>query len=106
MSEPEVQELAANIFLDAAQYIREYGWQVEGMGREGEARCSMGALASAYPKPKWDKELSDLMYLSLYKELRDISLTRFNHTYKSGEKVARLYEHVASRLRTKLTLFR
>ncbi|MFI5271011.1 MAG: hypothetical protein ACHQT9_03140 [Candidatus Saccharimonadales bacterium] len=101
MSEYDLREQAANIFIDAAQYIRDYGWQVEGMGCDGEPRCSMGALASAYPKLEWNKELSRLMYLSLYKELQGMSLTQFNHRYRDGEKVAELYERVASKLQSK-----
>lgn len=98
MSEVEVKKEAANIFLKAANYIRKYGWQEKGMGEYGKPRCSMGALASANPKPKWDKDMASLMYKALYKELKGMSLTQFNHKYKNGEKVARLYEQVAKSL--------
>lgn len=102
MSEVNIQNQAANIFLVAAQYIRDYGWQIEGMSCDGKPRCSMGALASAYTEPKWDSQLSELMYKSLYEELNGISLTQFNHKHKNGEKVAKLYECVASKLHSKL----
>lgn len=68
------------------------------MSAHGKPRCSMGALASAHPAQKWDEGLSNLMYDSLYKELDGMSLTDFNYKFKSGEKVARLYERVARRL--------
>ena len=98
MSEKKLISNAAGIFLKAAAYIRQYGWQVEGMGTYGQPRCSMGALASAYQQQRWDKRLSQLMYQTLYKELHGISLTQFNHQYKDGEKVAQLYERVAAKL--------
>jgi hypothetical protein len=69
------------------------------MSEDGKPRCSMGALASAYPRHKWSERLSRLMYAELYKELDGISLTEFNHQHQSGEKVAQLYERVAAKLR-------
>ncbi len=98
MTEGKIAAKAADIFVAAAGYIRRYGWQKEGMGEEGLARCSMGALASAYPKVAWEKPLARLMYETLYAELNGVSLTRFNAVYEDGEKVARLYERVAARL--------
>lgn len=89
---------ASAIFLKAAVYIRQYGWQEEGMSCHGQPRCSMGALASAYPVRKWDKNLAALIYEALYKELNGISLTQFNHKVKDGDKVARLFEKVAANL--------
>jgi hypothetical protein len=89
---------AAEIFKRAADYIRRFGWQKEGMGRPGRPRCSMGALDSAYPAVEWDKRLAKLMYESLYAELDGLSLTQFNFMYQSGEKVARLYERTAAKL--------
>lgn len=103
MSKYEARKLAATIFIRAAQYIRSHGWQVEGMAADGRPRCSMGALASAYPKQTWDKKLSRLMYSSLYKELNGISLTQFNHQFEDGERVAQLYERVATKLQNKIT---
>src|SRR5947207_1596085 len=94
-----VESQAAQIFLKAAAYIRKYGWQKEGMGKHGQPRCSMGALASAYPQPKWDEDLSDLVYRALYQELSGASLTQFNYQFERGEKVAQLYELVAEKLR-------
>jgi hypothetical protein len=41
----EVETHAARIFLKAADYIRKYGWQKEGMGEYWAPRCSMGAFA-------------------------------------------------------------
>ncbi|HKB88738.1 MAG TPA: hypothetical protein VKC53_03760 [Patescibacteria group bacterium] len=89
---------AARIFSKAAEYIRCYGWQESGMGVDGAPRCSMGALASANPEKIWNKKLGSLMYNTLYKELNGESLTEFNKRVKSGEKVARLFERVASML--------
>ena len=88
--------LASKIFMDAAGYIRTYGWQVTGMGEHGKPRCSMGALASAYPKQKWEKGLAELMYHSLNRELGGINLTDFNYKYNSGTKVASLFERIAT----------
>lgn len=90
--------LAARIFMDAAAYIRTYGWQKTGMGIYGQPRCSMGALASAHREQKWDRNLSALMYRELKAELHGLSLTQFNYRYDDGEKVARLFESVAMRL--------
>ncbi len=90
---------AAEIFDSAAFYIRSYGWQVSGMSEHGKPRCSMGALASAHSEKLWDKELATFMYNELYKELNGISLTDFNYKYKDGEKVAKLFERVATKLR-------
>jgi hypothetical protein len=100
MEKTKIEEQASVIFLMAASYIREYGWQKTGMNEHGQARCSMGALASAYPKKRWDKNLAQLMYNALYKELNGITLTQFNYSFKNGEKVARLYERVAKKLLT------
>lgn len=88
----------AKIFLAAAKYIRQYGWQVSGMGTHGGPRCSMGALASANPEPRWDKELAVLMYRILYQKLKGESLTQFNKRVKNGESVAVLFEQVACSL--------
>jgi hypothetical protein len=99
MKKNTVEAQAASIFFNAAAYIRENGWQKEGMGEEGAPRCSMGALETAGPsRAEWDENLSKLMYDSLYEELNGISLTSFNSKYQSGEKVAQLYESVASKL--------
>jgi hypothetical protein len=98
MSERELKQRAAQIFLNAAEYIHKYGWQVSGMSKNGKPRCSMGALESAHSKPRWDKELATLMHDTLYKELNGIPLTQFNYKYKNGEKVAQLYEQTAANL--------
>jgi hypothetical protein len=98
MDEEELKHKAAQIFINAAQYIRKSGWQVSGMGENGKPRCSMGALASANPDRKWDKNLAELMYESLYMELNGLSLTQFNYKYNNREKVARLYERTAHSL--------
>lgn len=90
---------ASGIFGKAASYIRNYGWQVSGMGQHGKPRCSMGALASAHSDKIWDKNLSSLMYRELYKELDGLSLTEFNWKHNNGEKVAQLFEQVATKLR-------
>jgi hypothetical protein len=92
----ELRDQASQIFLSAAKYIRVYGWQVNGMGDHGKARCSMGALASANLEKKWDKSLAELMYAALYSELNGLSLTQFNYKYKDGEKVAQLFERTAT----------
>lgn len=89
------QELAAQVFCKAADYIRKHGWQVSGMAVHGAPRCSMGALESAHEDIIWDKGLSSLMYKVLYQELRGESLTEFNHRVQDGETVALLFEHVA-----------
>lgn len=94
----QVNARAADIFRKAANYIRQYGWQKEGMGEYGGPRCSMGAIDSAKPRGEWDNKVASLMYESLYKELNGLSLTRFNSKFQSGEKVARLYERVAAKL--------
>lgn len=99
MKTDQSKSQAALIFVKAASYIRKYGWQKTGMGVHGQPRCSMGALASAHQAPKWDDSLSSLMYDSLYDELNGMSLTDFNYKFESGEKVAKLYERVASQLR-------
>jgi hypothetical protein len=98
MKRDQIEVQAADIFLKAADYIRNYGWQKEGMSENGKPRCSMGALASAYPIRKWDDPLSSLMYKALYDELDGMSLTQFNYRYRNGEKVAQLYEKVAKKL--------
>jgi hypothetical protein len=102
MKDTERRARAAIIFLDAASYIRQYGWQKEGMGEDGKPRCSMGALASSYSVKKWDHELSNLMYTELYKKLNGMTLTDFNYRYDDGEMVAKLYEQVADVLAEKL----
>jgi hypothetical protein len=89
---------AAKILLKAAGYIRQYGWQEEGMGEQGGPRCSMGAIDSACPRGEWDSSVAALMYSSLNKELDGLSLTQFNHKFQSGEMVARLYERTARKL--------
>lgn len=68
------------------------------MGKDGSPRCSMGALASAGPSYKWDKATAKIMYEQLYQKLGGITLTQFNRLYKSGEKVARLFEETAGSL--------
>ena len=95
----DAEQRAAEIFLKAADYIRQYGWQKEGMGEYGRPRCSMGALDSALPRGQWDNKTARLTYKTLYKELDGLSLTQFNFKYQSGEKVAQLYERAARRLR-------
>jgi hypothetical protein len=99
MGEAGIRSQAANIFTNAAVYIRRYGWQKTGMGLYGQPRCSMGALASAYRKQKWDRELATLMYRELYKELDGISLTQFNYQHNDSEKVVHLFESIAAKLR-------
>lgn len=98
MSDGEARWQAAVIFQKAADYIRTFGWQAEGMSIYGQPRCSMGALASAYPKEKWDKNLAKLMYDALYTELNGISLTQFNYLHKDGNKVSQLFEKTANKL--------
>lgn len=95
----EVESQAAGIFLKAADYIRRYGWQKEGMGEDGAPRCSMGALESAGPpRSEWNEDLATLMYSALYAELNGLSLTQFNSQFSDGEKVAQLYEATARKL--------
>lgn len=89
---------AAQIFLKAASYIKQYGWKRTGMGTHGKPRCSMGALASAYPKFQWDKDLAIFMYSVLQKELGGISLTEFNAQSQNGTEVALLFEKLAKNL--------
>jgi hypothetical protein len=89
---------ATQIFLDAAEYIRSCGWQVEGMGFDGGPRCSMGALESASSGIKMSASLSTVMYTNLYNELDGINLTNFNHLHNDGEKVSELFEAVADKL--------
>lgn len=98
MNERSTRVKAAEIFMNASSYIRKHGWQVEGMSEDGKPRCSMGALASAYPKAKWEDDLSSLMYKTLYKELNGISLTEFNHRANNGLVVAKLFEQTAQDL--------
>jgi hypothetical protein len=102
MSENSIRVQAAMIFLRAASYIRTYGWQKTGMGLYGQPRCSMGALASASHEQKWDEDLSSLMYSELREQLDGISLTQFNYRHNDGEKVARLFESVAAKLRLQI----
>lgn len=102
MKEAGVRAQAAQIFLNAAAYIRSYGWQKTGMGLYGQPRCSMGALASAHYEQEWNQNLSALMYRELGKELNGISLTQFNYRHNDGETVARLFESVAIKLQIKV----
>ena len=95
MYSEEICKKAASIYLKAADYVRTYGWQVKGMGKHGEPRCSMGALESAYPKAVWEKELSNVMYENLYETLGDISFSEFNLTVKSNNDVIKLFEKMA-----------
>lgn len=88
-------EKAARIFLNAAQYIRKYGWQEKGMGYHGKPRCSMGALASAHPDFIWNADISSLMHQTLYDRLGGITLTEFNARATGGEDVAVLFEETA-----------
>ncbi len=94
----EINQQASNIFRKAAMYIRTYGWQVTGMSKYGLPRCSMGALASAHNDVIWNKELAEFMYEKLYEELDGLTLTEFNYKYRSGEKVAELFDKVAKNL--------
>lgn len=99
MQNKAATQQAATIFARAAAYIRRYGWQKEGMGEHGAPRCSMGALESAGPpRAEWSRDLAELMYKILNKELNGLSLTQFNSQYQSGERVARLYELAAQKL--------
>ena len=86
----------AQIFRDAAAYIRKHGWQRKGMGEHGEPRCSMGALQSAHPMERWDQEMAVLMFATLYDELGGLTLTQFNEKVKDGNEVADLYDQVAA----------
>jgi hypothetical protein len=96
MVEESTRVKAATIFRKAAAYIRKYGWQEEGMSEDGKPRCSMGALASAYPKETWEKDLSSLMYDSLNSELHGLTLTEFNHKANNGGVVAKLFDRTAT----------
>jgi hypothetical protein len=98
MSEQGLRKQAARIFLRAADYIRQYGWQEEGMGEYGRPRCSVGALDSAKPRGEWDPKVSELAYKTLNQELKGLSLTQYNHKVHDGEKVARLFERTARKL--------
>lgn len=98
MSRAKLKAKAADIFLNAAQYIKKYGWQVSGMGEYAQPRCSMGALASAYPKKRWEPELAKLMYSQLYEQLNGISLTEFNYKYQDPSKVIALFTKTAKSL--------
>jgi hypothetical protein len=98
MNEARTALRAAKVFREAAMYIRQYGWQRSGMSQHGKPRCSMGALASAHPAKLWDTHLSQLMYEELYDVLDGLSLTEFNYKYNDGEKVAQLFEDVATKL--------
>jgi hypothetical protein len=98
MYKQELNAKAAYIFLRAAQYVKTYGWQVSGMGKYGKPRCSMGALASAYPKKVWESELSSLMYQQLYNQLNGIGLTEFNYKYQDPGKVVELFTKTAKTL--------
>lgn len=96
MVEDSTRVKAATIFRRAAAYIRQYGWQKEGLSEDGKPRSSMGALASAYPKDTWEKDLSSLMYDSLNSELHGISLTEYDHKVRNGLAIAKLFERTAS----------
>ena len=104
MSENDLNRRASIVFKRAANYIRNSGWQVSGMSEDGLPRCSMGALASAHKASVWDKELSELMYQSLYEELNGLTLTEFNYKYNDGEIVAGLFDQVAANLSTNKSL--
>lgn len=97
-------QLASQVFLEAANYIEEYGWQRSGMSEHGKPRCSMGVLSSVWPKTISNIELGKLMYDSLYKELGGMSLTEFNEQAISGEDVALLFLRVANGLRREATM--
>lgn len=97
--ERDVALQTADIFEKAASYIRKHGWQVTGMGVHGGPRCSMGALASAHPQRIWNRHLSQYMYAKLSEELDGIGLTEFNYKHRDGEKVAELFENLATKLR-------
>ncbi len=103
MAETKAQTQAARIFLRAAEYIRNYGWQKEGMGEHGQPRCSVGALASSHKYQRWDKSLASSMYGSLCEELNGMSLTQYNTKFNNGEMVACLYERVAEKLRHQIS---
>jgi|SRR5579862_2057579 len=94
MKRQDVHTQATQVFLDAANYIRKYGWQEKGMGQFGKRRCSMGAIASVYPK-KANPALPALMYETLYKELNGLNLTQYNHKFKNGDAVINLFERTA-----------
>lgn len=98
MREENFIEQAATIFRSASKYIRTYGWQVTGMSKDGLPRCSMGALASACKLQNWEPRMAELMYSELYESLHGLTLTEFNYKYKNGEKVAQLFEKVATKL--------
>lgn len=98
MVEERTRVKAARIFRNAAAYIRKYGWRVEDMSEDGKPRSTMGALASAYPKKTWEKDLSSIMYDSLNSELHGISLTEYNHKVRNGRAIAKLFERTASTL--------
>ncbi|HSX46277.1 MAG TPA: hypothetical protein VLG27_04755 [Candidatus Saccharimonadia bacterium] len=99
MRDTRLKRQAAEILLRAADYIRRYGWQEEGMGKPGAPRCSMGALDSACPRGEWDPAVAELLYETLNGQLGGLSLTQYNHKFlQSGENVARLYERTAKAL--------
>jgi hypothetical protein len=102
MKDNERRARAAIIFLDAASYIRQYGWQKEGMGDDSKPKYSEGALASSYSVQKWDYELSNLMFSELYKRLNNMTISNLNTYYNDRELVALLYEQVADSLAEKL----
>ena len=89
---------AAQIFLDAADYIEKYGWQKTEMSEHGKPRCSMSALTSVQPKVVFDCALSALMFEALYDELGGITLTEFNEQAKNGSEVALLFRKTATKL--------
>jgi hypothetical protein len=99
MRRSQIQSQAAELFLKAAAYIRQYGWQEEGMGEYGQPRCSMGALDSACPRGEWQPEVAEVMFEELNHELHGMSLTQYNHKFHDGEKVAQLYEQAAQDLK-------
>lgn len=96
MISPPLKSRSAKIFRKAALYIRTYGWRVSGMSSHGKARCSMGALESAYSRDRWEPLLAVLMYDTLYDQLNGETLTEFNHRVQNGEAVAKLYERTAA----------
>lgn len=98
MTREGLKQEAAGILQRAAAYIRRYGWQEEGMGDYGAPRCSMGAIDSACPRGRWNDQVAELLYESLYCELDGLSLTQYNHKFQDGEKIAQLYERVATAL--------
>ena len=96
MKSDQITIQAAKIFFSAADYIRQYGWRTSGMSTHGKPRCSMGALASAYPKSTWDIGLATTMHEALKGQLEGMTLTQFNYKFNDGNTVAQLYERTAA----------